>query len=110
MVTRILQSKGYTVLAASNGAEALKIAEKVIPGKIHLLLTDVVMPKMGGRELVEKLEKMHPKTRVLYMSGYTDDSIVRHGILEPRIAFIQKPFSPADLAGKVRQILDSGSL
>ena len=109
MVARILQSKGYTVLTASNGAEALKIAEKHIPGEIHLLLTDVVMPKMGGRELVEKLEKMHPKTKVLYMSGHTDDSIARHGILEPGIAFMQKPFSPEDLAGKVRQILDSGS-
>lgn len=66
-------------------------------------------PPRRGRELVEKLEKMHPKTKVLYMSGHTDDSIARHGILEPGIAFMQKPFSPEDLAGKVRQILDSGS-
>jgi len=70
------------------------------------MLTDVVMPGMDGRELAERLQPLHPEIKVIYMSGYTDDAIARHGILEPGLEFIQKPFSPEGLACKVREVLD----
>lgn len=101
----ILQMKGYTVLAAFDGAEALAISERY-EGPIHLLLTDVVMPQMGGRELAERLTKMRPETKVIYMSGYTDDAIVHYGVRETGIAFLQKPFKPDALTQKVREVLD----
>jgi DNA-binding NarL/FixJ family response regulator len=76
------------------------------PGPIHLLLTDVVMPGMGGRELAEGLRAIHSNLKVLYVSGYTDDAVVRHGIVEATDAFLQKPFTPLALARKVRAVLD----
>ncbi|MBC8028876.1 MAG: PAS domain S-box protein [Pyrinomonadaceae bacterium] len=101
----ILQANGYDVLTAANGVEALRVSAGY-EGNIDLLITDVVMPQMGGRELAERLAELRPKTKVLYMSGYTDDAIVRHGILDDRMSFIQKPFSLDLFALKVRQILD----
>jgi len=101
-----LQEKGYHVLEARDGNEAMRIAEKH-GNSIHLLLTDVVMPGMDGRELAEKLRPRFPNMKVLFSSGYTDDSVVRHGILEAEVAFLQKPYSLQALAGKVRQVLDS---
>jgi YesN/AraC family two-component response regulator len=77
--------------------------------QIHLLLTDVVMPQMGGRGLAERLAVLRPGTKVLYMSGYTDDAIAHHGNLAPGTHFIAKPFSAADLAAKVREVLESAS-
>src|SRR2546423_8441370 len=74
---------------------------------IDLLRTDVVMPQMGGRRLAEHMKLSHPRTRVLYMSGYTDDAIIRHGVLEETAAFMEKPFSPETLARKVREVLDA---
>ena len=74
--------------------------------KIHLLLTDVVMPQVSGREVAENLTRIHPELRVLYMSGYTDDAVVRHGILVEGNFFLQKPFTPYTLAHKVREVLD----
>jgi DNA-binding NarL/FixJ family response regulator len=74
---------------------------------IHLLLTDVMMPEMSGRELTEQFARLRPDAKVLYMSGYTDDAIVRHGILRSGIGYLQKPFSPDTLARKVRELLDS---
>jgi PAS domain S-box-containing protein len=100
-----LDRQGYTVLEASNGEAALELAA-THPGPIHLLLTDVVMPELSGRQVAERLVRVRPKTAVLYMSGYTDDAIVRHGILEAGIAYIQKPFPPDGLARKVREVLD----
>jgi PAS domain S-box-containing protein len=102
----VLQKFGYTVLEASNAAEALTIARDH-PGPIHLLLADVVMPGGSGRELARQLAEYRPDTRVLYVSGYTDDAVIQHGMLEPGLAFLQKPFTPSVLARKVRETLDS---
>ena len=102
---RILEDCGYTVSEAGNGIEALEICGQ---GKcvIDLLITDIVMPQMGGRELAEKLAAEYPQLKVLFTSGYTDDSVVRHGMVEAEINFIQKPFTPTALALKVRRTLD----
>jgi CheY-like chemotaxis protein len=101
---QILERFGYTVIEASNGAAALGAALR--SGQIDLLLTDVVMPEMSGRELAELFNRIRPEVPVLFMSGYTDDAIVRHGLLRPSIAYLQKPFSPDALARKVREVLD----
>jgi PAS domain S-box-containing protein len=103
----ILTSQGYTVVEARDGTEALRIAADY-PGPIHLLLTDVVMPKLSGREMAEGFLPLRPETRVLYMSGYTDDTILRHGIMVKAVAFLRKPFSQATLTQKVRALLDGG--
>jgi hypothetical protein len=101
-----LERQGYKVLEASNGEDALRLAERH-QGLIHLLLTDVVMPRLSGRELADKLAVARPDMHVLLMSGYTDDSVVRHGILEGGVAYLQKPFAPEGLARKVRDVLDA---
>jgi response regulator RpfG family c-di-GMP phosphodiesterase len=101
----MLQKYGYNILEAENGEKALNIGE-THEGPIHLLLTDVVMPVMSGSDLSEKLQSIRPETRVIYMSGYTDNAIVHHGILKQKINFIEKPFSPESLSKKVRQVLD----
>jgi two-component system cell cycle sensor histidine kinase/response regulator CckA len=102
----VLERQGYTILEASNGDAALRAAA-AHHGPIHLLLTDVVMPGLSGRQVAERLAQTRSETRVLYASGYTDDSIVRHGILEEGIAYLQKPFTPETLARKVRDVLDA---
>jgi CheY-like chemotaxis protein len=105
LAVKVLDRYGYHVLSAENGREALE-SSRGHGGPIHLMLTDVVMPGMSGRELVEMLREVRPEMKVLYMSGYTDDAIVCHGILEKGIAFIQKPFTPEDMARKVREVLE----
>jgi two-component system, cell cycle sensor histidine kinase and response regulator CckA len=105
LVRLILESNSYRVLEASNGREALTIADDHA-GTIHMVITDVVMPEMNGRQLVESLRLRRRGIRVLYMSGYTNDAIVRHGIAETTDAFVQKPFSPLLLTTTVRDILD----
>jgi len=102
----ILEAKGYTVLWARDGAEALRICEQH-SGPIHLMLTDVVMPEMTGRQLADRLAVLRPAIKVLYMSGYTDNAVVHHGVLDPGTVFLQKPFSAAVLTRKVRKILDA---
>jgi len=102
---QILERFGYTVLEAANGTDALSAAQN--GATIDLLLTDVVMPEMSGRELVDRFAKLRPNTKVLFMSGYSDEAIVRHGVLRPGTAYLQKPFSPDTLARKVREVLDS---
>ena len=103
---QILEECGYTVLEASNGVEALSIYEKH-DCHIDLLMTDVVMPQMGGRELAERFAQIYPQMCVLFTSGYTDDAVVRHGIIEAETNFIQKPFAPDGLAHKIREIMDA---
>jgi signal transduction histidine kinase/response regulator RpfG family c-di-GMP phosphodiesterase len=106
IAARTLRAQGYTVIEAANGTEALQITH-THPGAINLILTDVVMPSMGGGALVEQLKALYPAIKMLFTSGYTDATIVHHGQLKPGVQFIQKPFSPAALARKVRDVLDS---
>lgn len=103
---RALVKLGYTVLAAATPGEAIRLAEEYV-GKIHLLMTDVVMPEMNGRDLAKRLLALDPNIKRLFMSGYTADVIAHQGVLEEGINFIQKPFSMQDLAGKVRAVLDA---
>jgi PAS domain S-box-containing protein len=106
VVREILEMNGYNVLEARHGVEALEINERH-QGPIHLMVTDVVMPQMSGRELAQRLQPLRPDMKVLYMSGYTDDAIVRHGVLGAGMAFLSKPFTPDALALKVREVLDT---
>jgi CheY-like chemotaxis protein len=99
------QARGYEVLTAIDGRDAMLVAE-ARRGPIDLLVTDVVMPRMGGQELAEALRPAFPKMKVLYTSGYTDDAVVRHGILRKEVSFLQKPYTPLSLARKVRSVLD----
>ncbi len=103
---RALEAQGYVVLAASDADAALRVVERH-GGMIHLLLTDVVMPGLSGRELADRLSAQRPGIRVLYMSGYPGDAVVQHGTLPLGSAFLQKPFSPDGLARKVRDVLDA---
>ena len=105
LAARVLTQQGYTVLQASSGSDGLTLAREY-PGHIHLLLTDVVMPQMNGRQLAEQLAVVRPGTRVLYMSGYTDDDIIRRGLLDLQTAFIAKPFTVESLAQMARETLD----
>jgi CheY-like chemotaxis protein len=105
VTAQLLESFGYQVLKASSGEEALRLAESQ-RGKIHLLMTDVVMPGMGGRELADLLRAREPHLKVLFQSGYTDDAVVRYGVVHAEVTFLQKPFTPQALAEKVRQALD----
>ena len=105
LAARTLRQSGYRVLEASNGYEALQVAEQH-DGLLDLILTDVIMPRMSGPELVGRLAPTHPATRVLYMSGYTADAFVAHGGLQPGTLLLQKPYSPSALAHKVRAVLN----
>ena len=99
-----LEASGYQVLEAGRPGEALRLAEEHT-GSIHLIVTDVVMPEMSGRALVERLTHLRPGAKVLYMSGYTHNAIVHQGALDQGIVFLQKPFTPGALARKVREVL-----
>ena len=105
VVEAMLKPLGYTVLAAGSASEAITIAESS-PHAPDLLLTDVVMPGGSGRELSDTLMQRFPSLRVLFMSGYTDDAVLRHGIMHAEVDFVQKPFSRATLARRIRDLLD----
>ncbi len=105
MVSKVLKNKGYTVLEAAHSKEAFEICEQN-EGPIHLMVTDVILPQMSGRELAERLAPLLPEMKVLYMSGYPDNTIVQHGVLESGTAFLQKPFTLNALELKVREVLD----
>ena len=105
LVRNVLEKYGYQVLEAPNGEAALKVVAKN-ERPIHLLVTDVVMPGMGGRELAERLQSQQPDIKVLFMSGYMDQTISYQDLLAAELNFIEKPFSPQKLANKVREILD----
>jgi CheY-like chemotaxis protein len=104
LARELLEASGYTVLEAGSGAEAIQVAEQHL-GPIHLLLTDVVMPGMDGPKVAECITRIYPGIKVLYASGYTDDAIVHHGVLDSGITLLQKPFTHATLTNKVREVL-----
>ena len=106
LVQKVLKANGYAVLVAASGRDAERVAEQH-EGPIDLLMTDVVMPGLSGREVARRLSAARTGIRVLYLSGYTDDAIVHHGVLDPGVAFLQKPFTPAVLGRKVREVLDA---
>jgi PAS domain S-box-containing protein len=105
LACQILRQKGYQVLEAAGGEEAMQILSRY-EKPIHLLVTDVVMPQISGRELANRVTALRPEIKLLFMSGYTDDAIVRHGVLDSGVAFLQKPFAASGLAQKVREVLD----
>jgi PAS domain S-box-containing protein len=105
LILAVLRRRGYQTLEARQAQEALEFAEKH-PGPIHVMLTDVVMPKMSGRELANQLATLRPEAKILFMSGYATNAIIHHGVLDPGTAFLQKPFTPDALVRKIRQILD----
>jgi CheY-like chemotaxis protein len=100
-----LERHGYTVLTAAHGPEALRICERH-PGPIHALVTDIVMPGMSGRQVAERVLRMRPEVQVLYVSGYTEDAVIHHGIRAAEVPFLTKPFSPRVLAAKVQELLE----
>jgi len=106
IIFRSLKKYGYTVLEAGYGSQAIEVYQRH-EGQVHLLISDIVMPKMSGRELAERLLSKNPAMKVLFMSGYTDEAIVRHGVLDKEVEFLQKPFTPDVLGRKVREILDA---
>jgi CheY-like chemotaxis protein len=107
LVGTVLRELGYKVQEAGNGEEALRVIEQNGGQKIDLLITDLVMPHMGGKELAAHMQAAYPDTKILFMSGYTGEFIIQQGELEPGTAFLQKPFVPSVLARKVREMLDS---
>src|SRR5439155_11209893 len=109
LAREVLRAAGYLVLEARDGAEALEVAERH-PGRIDLLVSDVVMPGLGGRQLAERLLARDPGLKVLYLSGYVEDAVVRRGVARQEVQFLPKPFSPAVLAEKVREVLAAGGV
>jgi PAS domain S-box-containing protein len=107
LANRLLKQQGYRVLEAANGEEALRLAQETVGERIHLLLTDVVLPQMSGKELADQLKTFRPDLKVLYTSGYTDFAVVHHGVLNSGTHFLQKPFSLKTLSQKVREALDT---
>ena len=110
LVRVVLQTQGYEVLSAASGQDGLRVAREHKGSAIRLVVTDVVMPKMGGKVMAEWLKSTDPDLKVLFTSGYTDEAIAHYGMLDPGVAFLPKPYTPATLARKVRELLDNGIL
>ena len=107
LVQSVLEEYGYHVISASQADEAYRLCRKTHE-PLQLIITDIVMPgTMSGHDLADRLSDLHPELRVLFMSGYTENTIVHHGFLEPTVHFIQKPFTPVALLSKVREVLDN---
>jgi CheY-like chemotaxis protein len=102
----VLKAQGYTVLHANNGQDALKVAHEHKGSPIRLVVSDVIMPRMGGKVMAEWLKTSYPDIKILFTSGYTDDAIAHHGVLETGVEFLSKPYTPATLTRKVRKMLD----
>jgi signal transduction histidine kinase len=107
LANNVLENQGYTVLRAMNGQEALRVAREHKGPPIRLVITDVIMPQMGGKVMAEWLKSSYPDLKILFTSGYTDDAIVHYGVLDPGVAFLSKPYTPATLTRKVRELLDT---
>jgi two-component system cell cycle sensor histidine kinase/response regulator CckA len=107
LVYEVLEEQGYNVICARDGVEAMSMAAE-FDGTIHLLVTDVIMPHMNGHELAGKLSSLRPDMKVLYVSGYSDNDIGDHGVLDPRFELLQKPFTPQTLARKIRDVIREG--
>jgi len=107
LARNILDAQGYEVLLAANGEDALAVARARSGKAIHLVITDVIMPLMGGKILAKSLQSIYPDLKILFTSGYADEAVAHHGLLEPSISFLPKPYTPATLARKVRAMLDN---
>lgn len=105
MIATALRNRGYNVLEAANGLEALQIAQEQVAGEIQLLLSDITMPQMNGIELARQFREIFPNVKIVLMSGYVEDPELQIAILDPRIEFLSKPFSLQELADKVREVL-----
>ena len=103
----VLKAQGYEVLTAPNGQDALRVAREHQGPADRLVITDVIMPRMGGKVMAEWLKTTYPDLKILFTSGYTDDAIAHHGVLEAGVEFLPKPYTPATLARKVREMLDA---
>jgi CheY-like chemotaxis protein len=106
LAMNVLEAQGYTVLRANNGQDGLNMARKQKGAEIRLVITDVIMPQMGGKVMADWLKTTSPELKILFTSGYSDDTIAQHGVLEPGVAFLPKPYTPATLTRKVREMLD----
>ncbi len=108
LASSVLEAQGYEVLRATNGKDGLHVAREHKGAPIRLVITDVIMPQMDGKVMAEWLKISHPDLKILFTSGYTDDVIAPHGVLEPGVVFLAKPYTPASLANQVRVLLDVG--
>lgn len=105
LVASVLSESGFRVITARNGREGLQTVQEGNLKDIDLILTDVIMPQMSGKEMVDLLKPLLPSTKIVFMSGYTDDALAPHGVLEPEIELIEKPFLVKNLVGRIREIL-----
>jgi two-component system, cell cycle sensor histidine kinase and response regulator CckA len=106
LTAQVLRGQGYRVIEATNGDIALSIMREKDPPEVQLLLTDVIMPRMGGKELAEHIRRLRPDIKVIFASGYTEEAITRHGVIAPGSYLLQKPFSLKTLTEKVREVMD----
>jgi DNA-binding NtrC family response regulator len=104
----VLRERGYRVSEAADAVQAMAIIQE--QPQFDLVITDVIMPKMSGKDLYEQISESAVKAKVLFISGYTDDALAHHGVLDPQLSFLEKPFSPARLARKVREVLDASKV